>query len=174
MRSQSTKAVQVLEEAKDSVQAVCVQGSEILAGSVDGSVRSYDIRMGHVIKDLIAPEAAVTSLSLTSDGEAYVVSTLDGKIRLMDRGDGKCLRTFTGHKNGEFRLRSCLGLRDAVVVSGSEDGEIWAWDVLSGDVVAKVKAHSGKAVSAVAWNGIKKAWGSAGVDGTVCVWEMRG
>ena len=187
-RSQSTKPVQVLDEAKDAVQAVRVQGAEIVAGSVDGCVRCYDVRMGHVIKDLVAvavapnttsttsssssssTTTAVTSLALTSDREAYLASSLDSTIRLMDRGDGKCLRTFKGHRNTEYRVRSCLGLGDKVVVSGSEDGVVYAWDILSGEIVAQVQAHAGKVASAVAWNGLRRQWASAGVDGTVCVW----
>lgn len=170
-RSQSSKAVQVLEQARDSVQAIVVAGAEILAGSVDGYVRAYDVRMGQVISDFIC-SSPVTSLSLTKDGEAYVVSTLDSRIRLMDRGDGKMLRSFEGHKNTDYRVRSCLGRGDGVVVSGSEDGYVYAWDVLSGEVVAKVRAHGGKVVNAVAWNGMRKEWASAGVDGTVSVWGM--
>ena len=171
VRSQSTKAVQVLEEARDAVQGVVVRGAEIVTGSVDGWVRSYDVRMGQMISDYVAG-AAVTSLSLTGDGEAYLVSTLDGKARLMDRGDGKCLKTFSGHINKEYRVRSCLGMGDAVVISGSEDGDIYAWDVLSGEVIAKVSAHGGKVASAVAWNKVRKQWASAGVDGTVCIWGL--
>ena len=47
------KPIQVLEDAKDSVTSVAVQGHEILSGSVDGRLRSYDLRMGMVKVDLI-------------------------------------------------------------------------------------------------------------------------
>lgn len=55
-RSQSTKPVQVLEEAGDSVSAVLVGGWEILTGSVDGRVRGYDLRMGILCVDLVGSE----------------------------------------------------------------------------------------------------------------------
>jgi mitogen-activated protein kinase organizer 1 len=63
-------------------------------------------------------------------------------------------------------MRSCLGLNDSVIISGSEDGHIYVWDLLEGAVMHKLEgSHGGKAASAVAWNGGKKEWASAGGDG---------
>lgn len=54
-----------------------------------------------------------------------------------------------------------------MVISGSEDGQLYAWDLLEGEVIEKLKAHGGKVASAVACNGVKKEWASAGVDGEI-------
>lgn len=43
--------IQVLEEAKDSVTSLVVQGHLVIAGSVDGFVRTYDIRQGELRTD---------------------------------------------------------------------------------------------------------------------------
>ena len=114
--------------------------------------------------DLDAPEP-ITSVQQTRDGNAVLVSTLDSTIRLMDKGNGQMLQCYRGHGNKDYRIRSCLGLADAVVVSGSEDGEIYAWDLLEGKVIDKLKAHDGKVASALAFSGARKEWASAGVDG---------
>lgn len=56
------------------------------------------------------------------------------------------------------------------MVSGSEDGALYAWDVLEGKVIEKMEGvHGGKVASAVAWNGNgkgkgRKEWASAGTD----------
>ena len=50
------KPIQVLEEARDSVSSLHVQGHEIVTGSVDGSLRLYDLRMGMVFVDVIGRE----------------------------------------------------------------------------------------------------------------------
>ena len=102
---------------------------------------------------------------MTADGAAVLVSTLDSTVRLMDRANGQLLQAYRAHENKEYRVRSCLGLNDAVVVSGSEDGYLCAWDLLEGKVVEKMRAHEGKVASAVAWNGKGKEWASAGGDG---------
>ncbi|KAL2119280.1 hypothetical protein VTJ04DRAFT_6240 [Mycothermus thermophilus] len=146
-RSNNPRPIQVLSEAKDAVTALAPGDAEILAGSVDGRVRSYDIRMGRCVADTFP--ASVTSVWLARDGRTVLVGTLDSKVRLMDRRDGSCLKTYEaqGRRNEELRVQSVLGGGEGWVVAGDEmtgsetegnEGRIWAWDVLTGKVVAKV------------------------------------
>lgn len=51
------------------------------------------------------------------------------------------------------------------MISGSEDGKLYAWDLLGGQVIERVVAHGGKVAGAVACNGVKREWASAGIDG---------
>ena len=116
----------------------------------------------------------MTSLAPTAKGDAVLVSTLDSTLRLMDRSDGRMLRSYAApgeFRNGEYRTRSALGGDDGYALSGSEDGYVYAWDVLSGEKVARVRhcedegvRTSKKVVSAVA---CRKggSWASAGGDG---------
>ncbi|KAL7956461.1 WD40-repeat-containing domain protein [Trichoderma compactum] len=147
VRSTSFKPIQVLSEAKDSVTSLVVRGPEVIAGSVDGRVRSYDVRMGACTTDVVG--ASVVSLDLTKDGKAMLVGSLDSKLRLMDRDNGTCLRAYADPlwKNEDLRVQSLLGGREKYVVAGDEmvgeadasgSGRLWAWDLLSGKVVAKV------------------------------------
>ena len=56
------------------------------------------------------------------------------------------------------------------MVSGSEEGDIYAWDLLEGKVIAKLDGkHGGKVPSAVAWNGRSEGWASAGGDGELTI-----
>ncbi|RSM10971.1 hypothetical protein CEP52_003223 [Fusarium oligoseptatum] len=146
-KSNSFKPIQVLEEARDAVTSLVVRGPEVVVGSVDGRVRSYDIRMGRVTADVIG--APVTSLSLTRDGRAMLVGSLDNKLRLMDRDNGACLRAYTdpGWKNEDVRLQALLGGKEKYVVVGDAMagepapegyGRIWAWDLLTGKLAAKL------------------------------------
>lgn len=45
--------LQVLKEAKDSITKVLVIGDQILTGSLDCFLRTYDIRMGNLNSDCI-------------------------------------------------------------------------------------------------------------------------
>jgi mitogen-activated protein kinase organizer 1 len=150
----SARPVQVLGEARDAVAAVVVRGPEVVAGSVDGRVRTYDVRMGRCVTDVIGP--SVTSLCLTRDGKAVLVGSLDSRIRLMDRKDGACLKTYSdpGMKNEDLRVQSILGGKEQYVMTGDEmtrtpgqngEGRLWAWNILTGDVVAKVQVPWGPA-----------------------------
>ena len=144
-KSNDVKPIQVLDEAKDSITCLAVSGPSVLSGSVDGRVRVYDMRMGKITTDTIGP--SVTSLSLTNDGKAMLVGSLDSKLRLMDRDNGKCLRTYSGpsYKNEEFRTQSMLGNKDRHVIAGDEQGHMWAWDMLTGKVHAKIAVPWGPA-----------------------------
>ena len=52
MRSRESRyPIQILEDAKDSIGSVCIKGATIAVGSVDGSVRIYDIRKGSMTTD---------------------------------------------------------------------------------------------------------------------------
>lgn len=190
-KSQSMKPIQVLEEAKDSVSSLHVVGHEIVTGSVDERIRIYDLRMGMVFVDVIGRTSPhllpptpplygpsslinafciyadpITSTTQTRDANAVLVSTLDSTIRLMDKGNGRLLQAYNGHTNKDYRIRSTLGMADSVVISGSEDGKLYAWDLLEGKVVSTIdEAHGGKVASAVAVNGVKREWASAGADG---------
>ncbi|PHH79012.1 hypothetical protein CDD80_5865 [Ophiocordyceps camponoti-rufipedis] len=151
-RSRSFKPVQVLSEARDAVSCLAVRGPEVVAGSVDGRVRGYDVRMGRCTTDVLA--ACVTSVSLTRDGRAMLVGSLDSRLRMMDRDNGACLRTYAHPewRNEELRLQSLMGGREKYVLVGDDMtgqsssestsghglGRIWAWDLLSGRLVAKV------------------------------------
>ncbi|KAK1482558.1 WD domain-containing protein [Colletotrichum cuscutae] len=150
-RSNSAKPIQVLDEAKDAITALAVRDAEVIAGSVDGRVRSYDVRMGRCVTDVIG--ASVTSLKLTRDGKAMLVGSLDSKIRLMDRESGTCLKTYADDRwrNEELRVQAVLGSKEKYVIAGDEltagtgpsglngDGKIWAWDLLTGKLVATVR-----------------------------------
>lgn len=156
-----SKPVQVLDDASDAISAVVVRGAEIVAGSVDGRVRSYDVRAGRVTADVIG--ASVASLCLTADAKAVLVGSLDSRVRLMDRESGSCLRSYGADAddesrawaNTDLRVQSLLGAKERYVVAGDEmtgtdgrhvageGGRLWAWDLMTGKLAARVSVPWG-------------------------------
>jgi mitogen-activated protein kinase organizer 1 len=111
---------------------------------------------------------------------------------MLDRADGQLLKAFgeeeqTGkhpggtqarYRNKELRVRSVFAKADAVVLSGSEaelneeqrdhsgQASVFAWDVLSGEVITTVPAGQAvKVVSCVAWNEKSSCWAGGCADG---------
>ena len=177
-RSNAHKPIQTLIEATDTVSTLHAHMPtySIASGSYDGRARIYDIRMGRTTADVLAHP--VTSVRCSADGNALLVSTLDSRIRMLDRADGKLLKAFGGdgqgsYRNNDLRIRSAFAKGDAVVLSGSETEEgtksqasVYAWDVLSGEVIATVPAGEGvKAVSCVDWNDKGGCWAGGCSDG---------
>ncbi|KAF9354793.1 WD repeat-containing protein 83 [Mortierella sp. AD094] len=169
-RSQLKAPIQIMDEPKDSVTSIQIQGTDLLAGCVDGSIRIYDIRMGSLTTDQIFEP--ITSVSFSKDGNCILASSLDNTVRLMDRADGGLLNAYKGHKNSQYKIRSCLSNSDAHVISGSEDGKIYIWDLMEGKVVHEIEAHS-KIVSSIAYHPTEERMCSASVDGSVKTWTSR-
>lgn len=94
-RSRAYEAVQVMKDAGDSVTHVAVSPrTEILASSVDGCVRRYDVRMGRLFTDALF--ASVTCVSLSRDNAMYLAACMDSTVRLLDRAEGDLLNSYKG------------------------------------------------------------------------------
>ncbi|KAJ3210244.1 mRNA-capping enzyme subunit beta [Entophlyctis luteolus] len=142
--------------------------NEILAASIDGNLRTYDVRKGLCTVDDVGH--SVTSARFSNDENCILASSLDGVIRLFDKENGELLASYRGHKNSEYKIISTLSNDDAVVISGSEDGRICLWDLvevmiaaarealtfLKGNLMQTVDAHGngtvGKLVTCVAYH----------------------
>lgn len=72
-----------LPTSQDSVTAVVVRNAEIIACSVDGSVRRFDMRMGRMYVDEL--HHPVTSCAVSHDGQCLLAACLDSTLRLLDR-----------------------------------------------------------------------------------------
>nr|XP_044607819.1 WD repeat domain-containing protein 83 isoform X1 [Equus asinus] len=129
-RSRRPEPVQTLDEARDGVSSVKVSDHEVLAGSVDGRVRRYDLRKGQLFSDYVG--SPITCTCFSRDGQCTLVSSLDSTLRLLDKDTGELLGEYTGHKNREYKLDCCLSERDTHVVSCSEDGKVFFWDLVEG------------------------------------------
>ena len=166
MRSKSQEPIQVLEEMKDSVTCLIVTDHEILAGSADGKVRTYDLRNGRMITDMITYDgSAVTSCSMTSDGQCYLVSTTkaDDSMKLMDKTNGSMLQEFSGVPNSKgYRIECCVGFESRQVLSGSDIGHILIFDLVKGHKVEDIKiSDKSEVVHSLAYHPSKEQFACA-------------
>ncbi len=99
---------------------VAVHEAEIFAGSVDGTVRRFDLRMGRTYTDDV--HHAVTSVAVTRDGMAVLVACLDNSLRLLDKREGLLLGSYRGHVHNAVKMDCALVPSDAYAIGSSETG----------------------------------------------------
>ncbi|KAJ2445595.1 WD repeat-containing protein 83 [Coemansia sp. RSA 2424] len=171
--------LQVLKESKDGISSLALTPTEIVAASIDGCVRTYDMRTGRVLVESFGGQPVVCA-RVVSDGKCLLVSSMDGSIQLVDRADGRAIAAFSGHVCKDYRIQ--CDANDSAVASGSEDGFVYVWDILrdseSGSAQHRLGGHSG-IVTAVEFHPSAKSGHakghatmlSAASDGSVIVWE---
>lgn len=100
--------------------SVIAVGPAILAGSVDGTIRRFDIRMGRVYTDTL--HHPVASLAVSHDSLCVLAACLDSHLRLLDIEAGELLSSYSGHKHESVRMGCAFTADDQHVVGCSEDG----------------------------------------------------
>ncbi|TRY67854.1 hypothetical protein TCAL_05271 [Tigriopus californicus] len=136
VKSRRMEPIQTLEECKDSVTALDMSDHEILVGSADGKVRRYDLRNGQLMTDYIG--TAITSVSFTHDGQCVLVSSNGESVKLLDKSSGEMLSEYQGHINKNYRIEAVLNNTDHCVLSGSENGFVYIWDLVEGTLLHKL------------------------------------
>ena len=157
-----------MTEGKDSIESVLLNDYEIISASVDGHVRTHDVRNRTVIHDYI--NRSLSSLALSNDKNCVLVSCLDSTLRLVDKLSGELLMEYKGHLNDEYKSKGTFTKQDWGVIAGSEDGKIYVWDLVEGNVVNSFNAHK-KVVSSVQAHPKKSQFMSASFDGSIKLWS---
>ncbi|KAJ0051253.1 hypothetical protein NL108_016948 [Boleophthalmus pectinirostris] len=173
-RSRRPEPIQILDDARDSISSLKVAQHELLTGCVDGRLRRYDLRMGQLHVDFISSNAftlhyllngpgssflwvhtglvicslvfpgPITCVCFSADGQCTLSSSLDSTLRLLDKSTGELLGEYKGHRMKGYKLDCCLSSKDTHVLSCSEDGHVYCWDLVEGSLALKLPV--GKAV----------------------------
>ena len=122
-------------------------GTMVCSCAGDGLIRIWDALTGQCLKTLVHEDRKpVTSVRFTPNGQYLVAWTLDNCIRLWRYTEGRCVKTYQGHTNEQYSLSGCIGEymngQEAFVVSGSEEGDVVAWDVSTKEILWRGKEHT--------------------------------
>jgi glucose repression regulatory protein TUP1 len=124
-------------------------GSLVAAGSLDKSVRVWEVQSGYLYERLDGADGhkdSVYSVAFAPNGRQLVSGSLDKTIKLWEMGDrppsqrqGRCIRTFEGHK--DFVLSVALTPNGQWVLSGSKDRGVQFWDPHTGEAQLMLQGH---------------------------------
>ncbi|KNC55584.1 WD repeat-containing protein 5 [Thecamonas trahens ATCC 50062] len=144
------KCLQALPAHSDPVVAAHFNrdGTLIVSASFDGLIRIWDASTGQCLKTLIDDDCAPASfVKFSPNGKYILAGTLDNALRLWNYTTGKCLKTYRGHVNEKLAVFSTFSVTSGTwIVSGSEDGSVYLWDLQTKAVVLKLESHTAPAL----------------------------
>lgn len=152
--------------------AVTPDGTRILTGSRDRTVKVWDSATGKELHTLGGHTKRVYAVAVTPDGRRAVSGSEDTTCKVWDLGDGAERRTFGGHTG----IVSGVAITPdgSRVVSASQDGTLTLWEAESGRVLHSFEGH-GDAVwdvaVAVSPDGLRVVSGSG--DASVRIWDLE-
>ncbi|XP_027195497.2 WD repeat domain-containing protein 83-like [Dermatophagoides pteronyssinus] len=167
-KSNSREPIQVLDEAKDSISYLAITDHEIATVSLDHHLRRYDIRKGIMEADNL--HSPLTYVNFTNDSQCMLVSGMNNLLKLVDKSSGQILASFEGHLNQKYRIDNGFLDNDSLIISGSEDGNIYIWSLLEGTIVAKLP-HKQKVIHTFAIHPTKMELIS-GAENKVHIWQI--
>lgn len=156
---------------KDSVKSVVFSpdGKQLASGSVDTTVKFWNISDGALLKTLSGHTAGVASVAFSADGKLLASGSEDKTIKLWSIPDGALLNTLAWHTNA---VESVAFSPDGkLLASGSKDQTIRLWSVPEGNLLNTLHGHTA-AVNAVVFTSDSKWMASASEDYTVRLWNV--
>jgi WD40 repeat protein len=171
----------VMRGHEDKVMSVALSadGTMIVSGSGDKTVRVWDAATGAERLVLRGHEGQVRSVALSADGRT-IVSASDGmtivsasddqtvRVRVWDAANGAELRVLRGPKGGVTSV--ALSADGTTIVSGCWDQTVRVWDAASGAQRRVLRGHENWVMSvALSADGTTIVSGSG--DKTVRVWD---
>lgn len=137
----SRGAVSTLSDAKDSISSVQEREKVILVSSIDGAVRSYDLRKGLLKTDYFNKPIVNVCVSSAIE-DCYIASVLDDAVLLVEHGD--VLESYRGHTCDSYRIQCVFTPYEEFIVCGSSTGTLFCWPLSDNGSCATVpNAHEG-------------------------------
>lgn len=191
-RSWSNNPIMILNDATDSISTVLINDHEIISSSIDGCLRTYDLRINKIRKHTFHPvsKTSIIDVSYTKDNLCILVSCLDGTMHLIERDnlyddnndtEESLIKTYPCHESrttGNYLIQTSISANDDYIVCGSESSAVFIHDFESGKMVKTLHAGGLKdtckpvcCVKCHPWNDQIVATGC--YNGTALLWGDR-
>lgn len=150
---------------QQSVRALAAEGSTLVSGSYDYTVRVWNICTGSLVHRLQGHTQKVYSVVLDTERNQCMSGSMDAFVRIWSLEDGSCLHVLEGHAS----LVGLLGLNANHLVSAAADCTVRIWDPTRGVCLRVLAAHAA-AITCFQHDGDKVISGS---DGNLKMWDFK-
>ncbi|MBW2647649.1 MAG: hypothetical protein JRE23_16040 [Deltaproteobacteria bacterium] len=164
--------IRTLEGHTDWVYAVAVtpDGKRAISGSMDNTLRVWDIKSGEEIQKLEGHTDSVYAVAIMPDGKHAISGSIDKTLRVWDIKSGEEIQKLEGHTDSVKAVAITPDGKHAI--SGSIDKTLRVWDIESGEEIQKLEGHTDR-VYAVAVTPDGKRAISGSMDETLRVRDIK-
>jgi WD40 repeat protein len=150
--------------------ALTPDGRLAVTGSIDETVRVWDLETGTEQAVLTGHRSTVTAVALTPDGRLAVTGSIDETVRVWDLETRTEQAVLTGHTSAVTAV--ALTPDGRLAVTGSGDGTVCIWDLETGNEQTVLTGHA-HWVIAVALTPDGRRAVTSSYDRTVRVWDVE-
>ena len=152
--------------------ALSLDGTKVVCGCVDGTVKLWDIDTGKVIAKWTGHTSYVDSVCWIQDGGRVMSGSNDGTARVWDVESGKTVLTI---ETGLSEVEAAIYSPDMTMIgTGGESKDlkefIKIWDAKTGELITNLKGHTGR-VCCLAWTADGSTLISGSFDNSIRTWN---
>ncbi|KFQ79461.1 F-box/WD repeat-containing protein 7, partial [Phaethon lepturus] len=123
-------------------------GTHIVSGSLDTSIRVWDVESGNCLHTLMGHQSLTSGMELRDN--ILVSGNADSTVKIWDIKTGQCLQTLQGPSKHQSAV-TCLQFSSKFVVTSSDDGTVKLWDLKTGEFVRNLVALESGGSGGVVW-----------------------
>jgi COMPASS component SWD3 len=177
--TQTGECIKILSAHTDPISSVDFSrdGTILVSSGFDGICRLWDTHTGECLKTLITDtNHQVTFCKFSPNSKFVLAGSLDGCFRLWQYTKAKCLKTYKGgHENNKMCLSGdfCVTGSEKLILTGSEDGHVYMYDLQTKDVMHKILVNKNKKIiHAVAANPLETEIAVGGTDKVISIYKQ--
>jgi len=172
LKSQNREPIQTLLDAKDSISKVIALQEKIISISIDGGLRIYDIRMGHMIKDDL--EISLNGIDNSHDEKFLGISGTDDCLRLMESETGQIIKVFAGlHKSKNYAKTVKFSKENDGIFISSENNDVVFYDLVDEKKDKILRGHSKVTSGLDIHPKDKNLLVTCGFDCNIMLWDLN-
>ncbi|MBN1167799.1 MAG: TIR domain-containing protein, partial [Methanospirillaceae archaeon] len=149
--------------------AVSPDGKTAISGSLDCTVRMWNLDSGETIRILEGHTGGVYSVAFSPDDKTAISGSGDNTVRMWNLDTGKTIRIMKGHTDTVSSV--AVSPDGKTAISGSWDNTVRMWNLDSGETIRIMEGHT-DCVESVAVSPDGKTAISGSLDNTVRMWNL--